>query len=176
MFDKILKRVIRVIKFDKTVYKEIEEDEGANTEVAIVVVVASLLAAIGAGIGGRSALAFIVSLVAGVALNWLLWSFVTMFVGTRLFQGQTNFWEMARCLGYAAVPRVLGILGAIACLGAIAGVVGWVLSLVLAFFAAREALDLSTERTLITLGIGWVVVLVINIVFGTLFAFGAAFI
>jgi len=169
MLQKIFGRVVRMIKFDQTVYKEIEEDQTANTEAAIIVVVASLLSAIGAGIHVRSFGGFIFDLLVGVLLFWLLVSYITMFIGTRLYKGETNFWEMARCIGYASAIRALGILGAIPCLGWIATIVVMILFLIVAFFAIREALDLSTEKTLVSVVLGWAISLVVWAVLATIF-------
>lgn len=169
MLQKIIGRIVRIIKFDQTVYKEIEGDTGANVEAAIVVVVASVLSAIGAGIYRRNFGAFVFDLVVGVLLFWLLVSYVTMFIGTRLYKGETNFWEMARCIGYANAPRLLAIFGAIPCLGWIASIVAMILTLVVAFFAIREALDLPTEKTLVSIALGWAISLVVWAVLAAIF-------
>ena len=169
MLQKIIGRVVRIIKYDQTVYKEIEEDTKANSEAAIVVVAASLLSALGAGIHGRSFGAFAFDMVVGVLLFWLLVSYVTMFVGTHLYKGETNFWEMARCIGYANAPRVLGIFGAIPCLGWFASLAAMILTLVVAFFAIREALDLPTEKTLVSVALGWAISLVVWAVLASIF-------
>ncbi len=169
MWQKIIGRIVRIIKFDQTVYKEIEEDTGANGEAAIVVVVASILSAIGAGIYRRNFGAFAFDLIVGVLLFWLLVSYVTMLIGTRLYKGETNFWEMARCIGYANAPRILGIFGAIPCIGWLASLAAIILTLVVAFFAIREALDLPTEKTLVSIALGWAISLVVWAVLAALF-------
>ena len=161
MLEQIVQRIIRIAKFDMTVFEEIEHDENANTEAAIIVIVSALLSALGAGISRGSFGAFIFSFLVSVLLGWLLWSWVTMFIGTRLFGGEADFWEMARMLGYASAPGVLGILGVIHCPRALIGFVAGILSLVIGFFAVREALDIPTEKAIITVVTGWVVVLII---------------
>jgi hypothetical protein len=171
MWEKISQRVIRMVKFDNTVYKDIEADEAANSEALAIVIVACLLSAVGSGVASLEAGAgfggFLRSFLGGAIIRpligWLLWSWVTMFVGTRLYKADTNFWEMARCLGYANAPVALGILAVIPCLGWLVALAAWILSLVFGFLAAREALDLTTEKTIITIAIGWVVVFVIQI-------------
>jgi len=172
MLQKMMERIVRVVKLDATVYAEIEQDEAANVEAAIIVGVASLLTALGAaiavwGYGGRFGTGlgtFFISLISGMVLNWLLWAYVTMLVGTKLFGGETTFAEMARTLGYANAPRVLGILSAITCLGAIIGFVAWILSLVAGFFAVRESLDLPTDKSIISMVISGVIVFILSFV------------
>jgi hypothetical protein len=173
-WNRMLARLTRIAKFDSTVWAEIEHDESANIEAAVVVVAAFLLSALGSGLGVGGIGGFFSTLLGGVLLNWLLWSFVTMFVGTKLFGGEATFWEMARCLGYATAPSALGILAIIPCVGLLVGIAAWILSLVIGFFATREALDLPTDKTIITVIIGWVVVLVISMVVAGIFGMTAS--
>jgi hypothetical protein len=173
MVEKIIGRVIRIIKLDQTVWPEIEHDEEANTEAAVVVVVAALLGAIGSLIAGTGFGGAIIALILGVLLNWLLWSWVTMFVGTRLFKGEATFWEMARMVGYANAPQALGLFAFIPCVGAIIALIAFVLSLVIGFFAVREALDLPTEKAILTIIIGWVVIVIVNVILGAIGLTGA---
>ncbi|MBC7317604.1 MAG: YIP1 family protein, partial [Chloroflexi bacterium] len=91
-----------------------------------------------------------------------------------LFQGEATFWEMARTLGYANAPTALGLLAFIPCVGPIISLAAWVLSLIVGFYAVREALDLPTDKSILTIIIGWIVVVVVSIVVGVVFgAFGA---
>jgi len=173
MLNQIVERLVRIIKFDTTVWSEIEHDENANTEALIVVLVAAFLGALGSGIAASSIQGsffgtFFVRLLTGVVINWLLWSYVTMLVGTKLFQGEADFWEMARMLGYANAPALLGVLNFIPCVGVIIGIVAFVLSLIVGFYAVREGLDLPTDKTIITIVIGWVIMLVVYIVLGAI--------
>ena len=163
MFDQIIQRLVRIAKFDMTVYEEIEHDESANTEALIVVVVSSILAALGVVLGGAGIGVALTRLIAGILIYWLLWSYVTMFIGTRFFQAQVSFWEMARMVGYASAPLALEILNVIPCLPWIIGPAAWVLALVVAFLAVREALDLPLEKTILTIIVGWLIVLVVQI-------------
>ncbi len=164
--DQVIQRLVRIAKFDISVFEEIEHDQNANIEAGLVVVVSSLLAAVGAALSGRGLGGFLIQFVVGTLLNWLLWSYVTMLIGTRLFDGEADFWEMARTLGYANAPAALGILSAIPCVRGLVGLVTWALSLVIGFLAVREALDLPTDKTAITVVVGWVVVLIVYIVLG----------
>jgi hypothetical protein len=168
MFDKILQRLTRIFKLDSTVFSEIEHDPEAMTEAAIVVVVAAFLNALGAGVAGTNFFGtFFVTLIIGVLVGWLLWSWLTMFIGTRLFGGEADFQEMARTLGYAYAPQALGVLGILgACVGGIAGLVAFALQLYLGFLAVREALDIPSDKAILTIIISWVVVVVVNIILG----------
>ncbi len=163
MLDQIIKRITRLISFDLSVYPEIEQDVKATQEAAIIVVVASLLASL--SVIGWSFGRFLVQfLIVQIGLGWLLWSLITQLVGTKLFGGQSTFMGLARTLGYARAPMVLGILAFIPGLGWLISLAAGILSLVLGFFAVRETLKLSTGQAIITVAIGWVVMLIVGLV------------
>jgi hypothetical protein len=165
MLDRIIQRIVRIIRLDTAVYREIQHDPRALGEAALVVAVASLLAALGAGLGAPRFLGgFAVEFLAGVLLYWLLWSAITMLVGTRAFGSHATFAEVARPLGYANGSRALGILSIVGCIfGPLVGLAAWVLSLVIGVIAVREAMELTTERAIVTAMVGWVVVVLARI-------------
>jgi hypothetical protein len=112
-------------------------------------------------------------------VNYYIWAYVTYFVGTNLFQGTADVGEMLRTLGYASSPRVLGLLGFIPCVGWLIALAGAIWALVAAIVAVRQALDFDdTVKAIITVLIGWVIILVIQFVIfailGTVFGVGMA--
>lgn len=158
MFEKIIARLTRMIKMDHTVYDEIAVDEDATTEAAIIVAITALLGALGTLFVSNFG-SFILTFVQQIAIGWVLWSAIVWVVGTRIFTGNGTFVHILRVLGYVTAPLVLGIIPVIGAL------VGGILSLVLAFFAIRETMDLTTEKTILTILIGWVINLVIGLIF-----------
>lgn len=170
MFERIVQRLIRIVRLDTTVYREIQHDAQATAEAALVVAVASLLAAAGAGFTAPRFLGgFVVELLAGILLYWLLWSAVTMVVGARAFGSNATFLQVARPLGYANGARALGLLSVVGCIfGPMIGLAAWVLSLIVGVLAVRESMELSTERAIITALVGWVVVVAARLLLGVL--------
>ncbi len=164
MLDQIIARLTRMVQFDHTVYREIARDDEATVQAIVIVVVAAAASAIGTGIAGGSFWNFLYTLVIQVPLGWLVWSGLVYLVGTKLFTGQGTFMEVLRVLGYTFAPRVLGLLAVIPCVGWIASLVGAVLSLILGFFAIRETMELTTEKALLTIIIGWALQLVIGLI------------
>lgn len=165
----MLERLLRVAQLDRTVFAEIEHDESLTSEAAIIVVAANFLAALGSGFASpRFFGAFIGTLISGVLFGWLLWSFLTMWIGTNIFEGDADLGEMLRVIGYASAPRLLGLFGFIPCVGWILSLAGAILSLVAAFFAIQEGLDLDTPKTLATVAIGWVISFVLTLLVGIL--------
>ncbi len=122
--------------------------------------IVSLVAAIGSLFGSNGFLMFLFTFVFAVG-GWLLWSWVTMFVGTRMFGGQADFWQMARVLGYARIPSILGVFSAIPCVGWLLSLAGGILSLILGVVAIRESMELTTEKAIITVVIGWIALMIV---------------
>jgi hypothetical protein len=179
MFD----RIIRAVRLDPTLYREVAEDQNAMTEAAIIVVVVTFLAAIGSAVGlliakataGQAILSFLNTwLISGILIGWLGWAVLTYFVGTMLFKGKTDIPEMMRVLGFASAPRLLGIFSIIPCLGSIAALAGWILSLIAGVIAIREAMEFDTGKAIITVVISWVIALVISLIIGAILGVGVA--
>jgi hypothetical protein len=171
-FGVMINRMVRAAMLDVDFYEEVEADTTLNQEALMVVILVSIAAGIGAFVGG---------IIGGsIVINYYVWAYVTYFVGTNLFQGTADVGELLRTLGYASAPRVLSILSFIPCVGGLVALAGAIWSLVTAVVAVRQALDFGddTVKAIITVVIGWVIILIIQIVlaaiFGVAFGIGAA--
>lgn len=158
----LTERMIGAAMLNVATYEEVEADQTATSQAAVVVAVVAIASAIGNYFrhGGRG----IIGAVIAALIGWLLWSAITYFVGTRLFHGTATMGEMLRTLGFAQSPGVLLIL-------AIIPVLGWLIILVVALWqlvagiiAIRQALDFTTGKAVLTALIGWVAVWIINAV------------
>ena len=131
----MLERIKGVFKLDVATFEEIEADENATSQAAIVVLIVAVIGAIGSGIGasytGGSVSNGMFASVINTFTGWILWSAVTFFVGTKLFGGSSELGQMLRVIGFAYAPQLLGI---IPCLGA---VVGFFWSIAAGFVAVR---------------------------------------
>ncbi|MGD2040711.1 MAG: YIP1 family protein [Anaerolineae bacterium] len=160
----MIERIMRAIRLDWTVFREIAEDPNAMSEAAIIVVVVTFLSSLGNAIGsGSFFLTFFVGWITAIVVGWILWAVITYFVGTALFKGQTDIPEMMRVLGYASAPQLLGLLGFIPCAGFLFVLAAWLLSLIAGFIAVREAMEFETGTAIVTVLISWVVAFVINL-------------
>lgn len=158
-------RIMRVIRLDWTVFREIAADPKALSEAAIIVAVSSFLSAIGsAAWSGSFFVNFSAHWIDAILISWLAWAVITYFVGTRLFGGKTDIPEMLRVLGYASAPNALGFFGVIPLLGWTGVVVGAILALIAGVLAVREAMEFDTGKAIVTAIIGWVIALVIRLV------------
>ena len=104
-------RVFRAIKIDIDLYEEVEKDKSATLQAAIVVVLSSLAAGVGALQLGSSnfLLAPVLSL-----LSWYVWAYVIYFVGVKLFGGaktKSNHGELLRTIGFSSAPGLLRVFG-----------------------------------------------------------------
>jgi hypothetical protein len=178
--DGLLDRMRRVVMLDASLYEEVEHDQTLNQQALLVVIIVSVASGISALIGGiiggqvgRAFLGALVSVVIGV-VNYYIWAYVTQFVGTSFFGGTADVGEMLRVLGYAHTPRLLGLLGFIPCVGWLISLAALVLSLIAAVIAIRAALDFDTGKAVVTAIIGWVIIVIINVIVGLVLGVGAA--
>lgn len=173
---RIINGMIRAAKLEVPFYEEVERDPSYAQDALAVVIIASVAGAIGSFLRlllqGRVGAAFgalIVSSIVGVGV-YFLWVFLVHLIGTRLFKGTADFGEVQRAMGFAWAPQVLGILGFIPVLGAIAGFVAWVWSIATGFIATRQSLDLDNTNAALTVVIAGVVSFVIYIIIGAILA------
>jgi hypothetical protein len=167
-------RMFRAAKLDVQLYEEVEADIGATTQATIVVVLAALAAGIGSlGSGGISGL-FTGTVIA--LIGWLVWAFLTYFIGTRLLpEPQTNadYGQLLRTIGFASAPGVIRVLGIVPGLAPFLFLIGGIWMLVAMVVAVRQALDYkSTGRAVGVCLIGWLVQVVILILAGPLIGLG----
>ena len=151
-------RIMGVFKLDVNTFEEVEHDETATSQAAIVVGLVALLSALGSGLGasfsGSNFLTSFIGTFVWAFVGWFLWSGVSYLVGTSLFGGQATLGEMLRVLGFAQAPQLLGI---IPCLG---GLVGAIWALIASFIAIRQGLDLDNTKAFLTALIGFVVLMI----------------
>jgi hypothetical protein len=160
----VIDRIVRAIRLDWTVFREIAEDQNAMKEAAIIVAIVTFFSAVGTGIASGSFVGFLVSWLIAVVIGWVGWAVITYFVGTALFKGQADIPEMMRVLGYATAPNLLGFFQFIPCIGWIFPIVGWILALIAGVLAIREAMEFDTGTAIVTVLIGWAIIFVIGLV------------
>jgi hypothetical protein len=158
----MLSRILGVFKLDANTFEEIEHDQGATGQAALVVVIVALLGGLGnAAFTGFSSgdffsgvLAFFGTLII-VLVGWIIWSGVIYLVGTRLFGGTADLGEMLRVVGFSYAPQVLSI---IPCIGWFLGMIWTIAAL---YVAVKQGLDIDGGKAIGTILIGWVVSLVL---------------
>lgn len=168
----LIERMVGAATLNIDTYEEVEHDESATSQAAIVVAIVAVAAAIGGvGVGNGGWIPGLISAFAG----WLIWSGVTYLIGTALFEGKATWGELLRTLGFAQSPGVLYVLGIVPLLGGLVRLAVWIWLLVAGIIAIRQALDVDTGKAILTALIGWGVYVVFAIIVGV-FVGGAAWV
>lgn len=168
-----VQRMLGAAMLDVETYEEVEHDLDATVQAAGVVVIVAVCAAIGgAGHGGGG----IVGRPIAQLLGWLVWSGVTYFIGTRLFNGQATWGELLRTIGFAQSPGVLFLAAGVPLLGGLVSAAAGIWMLIAGLIAIRQALDVSTGQALITAFLGWLAGVAVGFVLAVAFGIPAAII
>jgi hypothetical protein len=167
-------RLVAALRFDASVYDEIEADPDALGQAVLVVALAGLARGVGAfGQDGW------VGLVLGFLGGFVVWGFaawIIWLVGVKSFAYTSDFHELLRTLGFAATP-LFGLVFCALPLGPLSPLVSVAAhgAAALAFFiSARQALDVSTERALVVCALALALSLVLVFMLSVLFVGTAA--
>lgn len=166
-------RMVRAAKLDPHLYEEVEKDKSATTQAAVVVMLGSLAAGIGAANEGvtETLITIVLALV-----GWAVWAFLNYWLGTtKLFRESTtqaDWGQLARAMGFAYTPRLLMVLAIIpvAAIAAIITFIAIIWSWVAMVVAVRQALDYhSIWRAVGVTLIGFILnVIIVGVVAGIL--------
>lgn len=158
-------RIFRAMRLDPELYEEVEADKAANGQAVLTVVLSSLSAGVSGAISGGYYGLVLHTLVA--LLGWVVWAFLSFFIGTRLMpepQTKANMGELLRCTGFSSAPGLLQVFGFLPGLGNAIRFAVAVWMLVAFVLAVRQALDYtSTLRALGVCAIGWIVLMSLNV-------------
>ncbi len=182
-------RMKKACRLDQQGVLELKTDATATGQAVAVLV----LAALAYGIGYTAQTQFqghnlsIYGIIVGSLANVVtvcfaafVWSATAFLVGTKLFQGKTSYWELARPLFFASSPFLLFLLiivpippviiqGSVPIYWfqgtvAVVAVIWLFLSQV---FALKQVMGLSVRRTVLTVAVGLLILAFIGIQFGT---------
>ena len=152
-------RILRASKLEADVYEEVEADQAATPQAALVVV----LSAVAAGVGNAASAGVFGLIVFAIAalIGWYVWAYLTYFIGTRLLpeaQTEADVGQLLRTLGYASAPGMIRVLGIIPVIGGLVFSLAFIWMLIATVIAVRQALDYtSTLRAVGVCVIGWMV-------------------
>lgn len=153
----MLDRILRAVRLDATVFKQVAGDAMYNGEAVFIAVLVGLLGALGQMLsalgGGRPLVAFFLELASNLLLGWLLWAVIAYVFG-RMLGGVGTLGGMTRALAFAGAPRFLLLLGFIPCVGWVFRLAAWLLTLVAGVIALRETMGFDTLKALVTAVIG----------------------
>jgi hypothetical protein len=169
-------RIIKSALLDPNIYEEVEADKDSMGQAATVVILSSVAAGIGSiGTNGISGLVFVT---VAALIGWLVWAFLTFYIGTRLMpepETKSDYGELLRTIGFASSPGLIRVLGIIPLIGTIVFAIGGIWMLVAMVIAVRQALDYkSTLRAVGVCVIGWIIQFVVILLLFRVFGFPLA--
>tara|TARA_B100000427_G_C15423365_1_gene557395 strand:- start:387 stop:905 length:519 start_codon:yes stop_codon:yes gene_type:complete len=160
-----INRIIRACKLDVSVYEEVEADKSATLQAALVVVLSSLAAGVGALSLGASnfLMAPILSLI-----SWYIWAYLIYIIGVKIFpetNTKADHGELLRTIGFSSAPGLIRVFGFTPDLMTITFLGGGIWMLIAMVIAVRQALDYeSTWRAIGVVVIGFLVQAIILII------------
>ena len=151
-------RIIRACKLDVSLYEEVEADKSATLQAALVVILSSLAAGVGALSLGASnfLMAPILSLI-----SWYIWAYLIYFIGAKLFpevNTKADHGQLLRTIGFSSAPGLIIVFGFTPELMSITFIIAGIWMLIAMVIAVRQALDYqSTWRAIGVVVIGFLV-------------------
>lgn len=115
-------RVVQIARLDKSMIEELREDRTATGQALAVLLLVGLCYGLGYSIfrGIQDNNLSPTQTISGTIANMIftdfaafIWSATIFLVGTKLFQGKTGYWQLARPLFFSTAPGTLFILIAI---------------------------------------------------------------
>lgn len=160
----LVSRMIGAATLDVDTFEQVEADQEATGQAAVVVGMVAIATAIGtAGQGLGSALVAPLAALVG----WVVWAGVTFFIGTKLFGGTATWGELLRTLGFASSPGILFLVAAVPLIGFFVNLLVPFWMLVAGIIAIRQALDFTTGKAVMTAVIGWLALLLPRLILGS---------
>ena len=159
-----INRIIRACKLDISLYEEVEADKSATFQAALVVVLSSLAAGVGALSLGASnfLMAPILSLI-----SWYVWAYLIYLIGAKLFpeaNTKADHGQLLRTIGFSSAPGLIRVFGFTPDLMSVTFIAAGIWMLIAMVIAVRQALDYeSTWRAIGVVVIGFLVQAIILI-------------
>lgn len=164
-------KMIRAAKLDINLYEEVEADKSALFESMMVVVIASVAA--GIGVIWKAGLSGLITGTLTALIGWLIWSYITFIVGTKLLPTpatKTDYGELLRTIGFSSSPGLIRVIGIIPGLSGIVFFISGIWMLITMVVAVRQALDYtSTLRAIGVCIIGWIIQAIVLGIFFSMF-------
>jgi len=168
-------RIFGAFTFRRKVYADVERDTTFTMTAWLLVAVVAFLNQLGAH-ASTQVLSWLGSTIVGTVwsvISFGVAAYVMNWMGRTLFKAEVSFGELVRTLGLAYVWTIVIVIGVVAGISGILSflltpvlIVGWVMLVISWFVAAKEALDLDVVKSIVTVGLGW-------LVFGVIMAIGS---
>lgn len=169
-------RVIGAMTLQAATFEEVEHDQSATSQAALIV----LLAAVSSGIAWLwyGGLTGVVENAVWALVSWVLWAGLMWIIGTKVMPGrntEADLGQLLRTMGFAQSPGLLAFIGVIPIIGWVIVFALFVWTLIATVIAVRQALDYDdTLRALLAVGLAFVCAIVLTFLFALLTGFRTA--
>jgi hypothetical protein len=169
--------MVQAILLQSSVYEEVEHDESLTNQALWVVVIASALSGLGlvahhvmeeGPVDPGTAILRLAFGLIGTVIVYLVWAGITYYVGTNWLGGKADVGEMRRTIGFAASPRIIGVLVFLPTFGPFLYSLSWIWWFVAGVVAIKQGLDFSYSRAIGTVLLGWLVGFMVFMLVGML--------
>ncbi|MBA3534900.1 MAG: YIP1 family protein [Ardenticatenales bacterium] len=164
-------RMVRAAKGEVALYEEVENTPALTQEAYTIVGIIAALSALGGLLVGFATNVNPITnaLYQGImsVVAYLIWSYLTFFIGTSVFKGTADAGELQRTIAYAMTPQILTFIPVV-------GFLAYLWSLYLGVVAVRQALDFDTTKALMTTGLALLAVVILSVVVGIVLGVGSA--
>ena len=157
----LVQRMIGASFLSVDTFEEVEHDETATLQAAGVVAMVAVAQALGGWAGGVTGM---VGGAVGAIVGWAVWAGLAYLIGTKLFEGQATWGQVLRTIGFAQAPGLLFVFGILP----LTWMFLWVVPLwmmVSGFIGLRQALDIGNAKTLLTIVVGIVPLILFRALF-----------
>jgi hypothetical protein len=150
--------MMKAMRLKPEVYEEVEADPTSAGGAILVVIVASVAAAVGTG---TLTPAGITAVTLFALLSWMVWIGLTLIIGKWVMPGpetDADIGQVLRTTGFSVAPGVFRIFGSLPVVG-LSIFLGATLWMLLAFVVAvRQSLDYaSSGRAIAVCLLGWII-------------------
>ena len=142
------RRMLRVLKFDGTVYAEIESDPNGTRQAVWVVALVATGDALGIVLLASWQKWAILGAVLAALVHWLLWSGLELAIGRMLFRRRMPAERHIRTLGYAQTAQLFAFFAFVPVVGPWVVVGSRVLTMLAGSQALRASLELHRRQAL----------------------------
>lgn len=113
--DKILEKIVRILKFDFDLYEELNDDSNAlSTSIAVI-----LIASLCAGLGTITKMGILNVLVVsiGAFINWMIWIYIVYILGSssseKIQDKVVSQLDFVKLIGLSCAPGIIRVFGII---------------------------------------------------------------
>ncbi|MFH1414945.1 MAG: hypothetical protein ABIH89_02530 [Elusimicrobiota bacterium] len=165
----LIARILRVLKLEDELYREVESVPDAISEAVIIVIISSIAAGIGSL--GKIGLTGIIIITLGSLVNWIIWAFLVYFIATNIIRGSRVYLsqgDFLRVVGFASAPGIIRILALLPGMYYIVHIIAHLWMIASMIVAVREVFMFEKTSGAVKVSIvGWVFMVLAAFVLGS---------